>query len=93
MLLKQRGEPLAPEAVASLYVRMREEAHRQSAGHLWLGQPVAVGRRNGRPLSAIRLSISARHLATFGPRSGGCGQVLELAEACLWEMSRLIAST
>jgi hypothetical protein len=92
LLLKHEGRPLGPEAVASLYSRLRALAHERHAGQLWIGQPVAVGMADGRPLMAVRLALSAPHLATYAEAPDGCGRLMELADECLWEISRLTSA-
>jgi hypothetical protein len=42
-----------------------------SGSGVHLGQPVPVGRRDGRPVSALRLAISARQLVEASGRPGG----------------------
>ncbi len=62
----RRGAPLDPDLTRTLYGRLLAQG-------IQLGQPVSIGLRGGRPLTALRLSLSARliveALATPGGRS------------------------
>lgn len=54
-LVLKDGRPLSPEPLQALYRKLQGG---RRAVHL--GQPVLVGQRDGRPVSALRLSLSAR---------------------------------
>jgi hypothetical protein len=90
LLLKRGGQPLDADAVASVYARLRDLAHQRNAGCLWIGQPVAVGHSDGRPLSAVRLALGATHLIDAALQPEGFDRLLAQADACLWEIARLV---
>lgn len=58
-LLHGRAGVLHTAATTALYERLRHGARDRVA----LGQPVGLGVRDGRPISAVRLSIGAREIA------------------------------
>lgn len=55
-----------------LYRRLRDAGAAGRAGRkVMLGQPVVIGERDGRPLSVLRVAISARQLASAANGEGG----------------------
>jgi selenocysteine lyase/cysteine desulfurase len=89
LLLKRNGRLLDAEAVAAVHARLRDLAHARHAGHLWIGQPVAVGRTESGPLSAVRLALSAPLLAAYAQAPDGVSRLAAQADACLWEIARV----
>lgn len=49
----------------------RQLSEGDAAGRILFGQPVPIGRRDGRPVSALRLAISARQLVQAVSQPGG----------------------
>jgi hypothetical protein len=73
-----RDGPLSPEAAQALHRRLLAALR-----PIQLGQPVAIGARDGRPLTALRLSASARLIVEALATPGGCEAVIERARAAL----------
>lgn len=90
LLLKRQGRPLDAEAVTLVHARLTELARARNAGHLWLGQPVTVGRTDDAPLAAVRLALGAPHLIANAALPDGVGRLMTLADECLWEIARAI---
>ena len=61
-LVLAEGRPVAPHRLLAIYRRLQCPApgDRAAPDAIHLGQPVAVGYRDGQALSALRLSLSAR---------------------------------
>jgi hypothetical protein len=73
-----RDGPLSPEAVQALHRRLLLEPT-----PIQLGQPVGVGLRDGRPLTTLRLSASARLIVEALTTPHGGEVVIERARAAL----------
>jgi hypothetical protein len=81
-----RGAPLDPERTRTLYARLLAQG-------IQLGQPVSIGLRGGRPLTALRLSLSTRLIVEAVTTPGGRARVtaralraLAAAEAAAGEL-------
>jgi hypothetical protein len=68
-----------PMAAQPLYERLRDRA----ADPVRLGQPVAVGRRDDGPLSALRLALGARDVVEALSAVGGEAAVIDRARRAL----------
>ncbi|WP_309607204.1 hypothetical protein [Phenylobacterium sp.] len=80
--------PLDPVRTAELHRRLRAEP----GGGIQLGQPVAVGARQGRPLTALRLSLSARLVVEALATPDGAPRVISRARHALHTTARLAAA-
>ena len=78
-LVRGPGGVLGSAAVQMLHEQLRS----REIEPVRLGQPVAVGRRAGRPVSALRLSLGARDVVEALSRPGGREAVLARARRAL----------
>jgi hypothetical protein len=75
-----RDGPISPERTQAMHRRLLS-----AASPVQLGQAVAVGMRNARPLTALRLSASARLVVEALTTPDGTSQVIERARRALAE--------
>jgi hypothetical protein len=73
-LLLRDGRPLTADETQAVFGRLQG---------VRLGQPVPVGARNGEPVSVLRLSLSARQIATALSLPGGPDRLIDQALAAL----------
>jgi hypothetical protein len=73
-----RDGPLSLEAAQALHRRLLAAPR-----PIQLGQPVGIGARDGRPLTALRLSASARLIVEALATPGGGDAVIARARAAL----------
>ena len=76
-LIHGRSGPLKSTDVQGLYERLRAQKG------VRFGQPVTVGRRDGAPVSALRLSVGARDVVEALSCAGGCDALAERAGRAL----------
>jgi hypothetical protein len=72
--------PLSPDGTAALHRRLLS-----ASSPIQLGQPVGIGLRAGKPLTALRLSLSARLIVEALTTRDGGEQVITRASAALRE--------
>jgi selenocysteine lyase/cysteine desulfurase len=77
-LVVRKGAPLDPAGLQRLYQQL--QSGRRA---VCLGQPVPVGRRDEEPVSALRLSLSARLVVEALTTSGGEAAVINRAALAL----------
>ena len=85
-LVVRRGEQLDSAATQALYERLREGRDMPpglARRRLVLGQPVQVGRREGQPVMALRLAISARQIVKAARHPAGAAQLAQSADQAL----------
>lgn len=80
VLPANRDGPLSPQAVQALHRRLLAAPR-----PVQLGQPVGIGTRDGRPLTSLRLSASARLIVEALTTPGGGDAVIARAQAALAE--------
>lgn len=88
LLFASNGAPLSRDETGRLYHALRNPPTGSAARRFQLGQPVACGNRDGVPVSALRLCVSAPMLVA-ACRDGRARAVLADALAALDEASRL----
>ena len=83
-LARDRHGPLSPDRTQALHRRLMGEV-----SPVQLGQAVGVGIRDGKPLTALRLSLSARLVVEALTRPDGRQLVIERARHALAETAAL----
>lgn len=91
LVLDAHGQPLRQPQTAQLYRQLRSGGGDGKARRFELGQPVACGMRDGVPVSALRLCVSAPMLAGAA-RAGGPQQMIADAQGALDQIVVLLGS-